>query len=321
MNNEKQTTALPKNMLYNSGLKSTELIVYTYFVKELFFKSISKKYFKLSPTHIAKKLNISKPTVMAAIKSLKEKNLINIEEKKVYYISKSDNRIESFEDFTFYGFEEGCLVKSEFGGYVEVPDAILYDSVLTASEKTAWIKIKSINFNGMKKIHISGIATISKTPLNTFEKQVRSLREKGYLSYCVKRNSNKQNDTEIVNLKLLEEREEEKEEMIETNIVVKGGEELDFRQLLAASTEEDFYLPIGKKPTGKPHNENIAFGRRANTEEELTEEEINERVDRVLASMLSKMEPNPPEETEDDDEHLSKEEIERRAEYIMSRLR
>lgn len=196
----KQTTALPKSILYNENLKPTDIILYTHLTKELVLKYKSKNKFKISPTELSKKLNISINTIKSSIKFLEEKNLLNLEENKLYFISKQFNSTESFNDYQNL-FTNSYLVKEELGGYVEVSDTILYSNELTAAEKTAWIKIKSVKLN---HLHINGIATITNTPLRTFKKQIATLKEKGYINYSVKRNGKKVNDTEIINLQLNE---------------------------------------------------------------------------------------------------------------------
>ena len=195
-NKEIKTIPAPKTILYSTELTPATILIYIYLIKELFLKQFSRKNFKLSKSKLATKLNLSRITVFNSIKQLQELELVDFENNEIYYKDVNDN-LQKYDE---YSFNEKFAVRF-FGGYIETPKAILYSDELTANEKITLLKIKSVKLD---TIHLNGIATITNTERRTFTNNIKSLKEKGFLTYEVISTGKKINDSQIINLKVYE---------------------------------------------------------------------------------------------------------------------
>ena len=222
-NKEIKTIPTPKTILYSNELTPATILIYIYLVKELFLKRFSEKNFKLNKSILATKLNLSRITIINSIKQLQELELVDFENNEIYYKDINDN-LQKYDE---YSFSEKFAVRF-FGGYIESPKAILYSSELTANEKITLLKIKSVKLD---TIHLNGIATITNTERRTFTRNIKSLKEKGFLTYEIIATGEKINDSQIINLKVYEKsikQNEEKESDLkspeETNVDIEPAE-------------------------------------------------------------------------------------------------
>lgn len=195
------TIPVIKTILYTNELSNAEKLIYIYLLKCLLLNNRTKNTFKTNNTKIAEKLHISRPTVLNAIKSLQTKGYIDLENNLIYLLQ-TDGTKDWITDETL--FHSNNDIKT-WGGFVEISKETLYSNELNANEKITLFKIQAACFrkNGkqfINKIHLNGIAAITNTPYITLFKNIKALKEKGFLDYDVKRIGNKVNDTEIINL-------------------------------------------------------------------------------------------------------------------------
>lgn len=197
MINKEKWIPIP-NTIVKSNLKDYTKLVYAYL--ELVLVFYFTKGDKIIPSNykISKTLNLKFETVKKAIQELTESGLL--QNNQLYYFNK-DNQLDNsmFNDTEL--FKVGANVSKEIGGFTEFPFEILSSKDLSSGERMSWIRIKSVKLD---RIHFNGIATKTCISINTFKRHVKSLKEKGYLKYIVKRNSDKIEDTEILDLELFQ---------------------------------------------------------------------------------------------------------------------
>lgn len=231
------------NTIIKANLKDYTKLVYAYLELVLVFYFFKGEKTIPSNYKISKTLNIDIKTVNKSIQELTETGLL--QNNQLYYFTKNNQLDNSMFNETEL-FNIGANVSKEIGGFTEVPLEILSSKDLSSGERMSWIRIKSVKLD---KIHWNGIATQTDISIRTFEKHVKSLKEKGYLNYRVKRNSNKINDTEILDLELFQApnanaikayEEEQKNESIETTKTIET-EEIKATVAEASKAEFDYY--------------------------------------------------------------------------------
>ena len=137
------------------------------------------------------KFNMSKPTVINAVKMLKEYDYLKIDEENNLHFFINGTEITSKD---FLGDKLLCNM---LGDFVVVPTFALYCNELTPAEFDAYAKFFDFYYNiekdgtfSLKKrvVHINSVSTYYGDDESSFAEHIKNIKEKGYIDYKVIKN-------------------------------------------------------------------------------------------------------------------------------------
>lgn len=173
---------LPKEIIKDKSLTPATKLIYLHLFH---LTGWPKEKYIPSNTAISNSLGLSRRTVISSVQKLLEEGLLTIEEDRTFRIY--INRI-CFDDKADLSNKEICNM---FGDFIKVPTISLYLDELTAAERIAYMMLFDFYFDiaedGFKlkkqNIIISSVATYYGIDKSILQKQIASIRRKGYLDY------------------------------------------------------------------------------------------------------------------------------------------
>lgn len=181
---------LPKEIIKNKSLTPSTKLIYLHLFH---LTGWPKEKYIPSNTAISNSLGISRRTVISSMQKLIEAGFLSIEEDRTFRLYINGICFDNKSDLSN---KEICNM---FGNFVKVPTFSLYLDELTSAERIAYIMMFDFYFDiaedGFKlkkqNVIISSVATYYGIDKSILQKQIASIRKKGYIDYTTVKSNDK----------------------------------------------------------------------------------------------------------------------------------